>query len=239
VTTAPAPAEVRARVDAVWERIGAAGGDPERVRLVAVTKGFDAGVVRSALDAGLVDLGENYAQELVTKQAALDEDADGGQDDAGAGEERVPRWHFIGRLQSNKVRKIAPHVHLWQSVDRLSLASEIARRAPGAAVLAQVNLTGETTKGGCTPDGLPELLEGLAALGLEVRGLMTVGPLDAPEQARPAFRELRRLADAHGLPERSMGMSDDLEVAVEEGSTMVRVGSALFGPRPGPAGMGH
>lgn len=235
MTVAPTAADVRSRVDAVWERIRTAGGDPERVRLVAVTKGFDAQVVRTALDAGLVDLGENYAQELITKQTALEDEH--GEHGGAAG--RTLRWHFIGRLQGNKVRKVAPHVHLWQSVDRLSLGAEIARRAPGASVLAQVNLTGETTKGGCPPEQLPELLVGLTELGLDVQGLMTVGPLDVPERARPAFRELRRLADAHALPERSMGMSGDLEIAVEEGSTMVRVGSALFGPRPGPTRMGH
>jgi pyridoxal phosphate enzyme (YggS family) len=226
---APSADEVAARVEAVWERIRQAGGDRDRIRLVAVTKAFGADVVEAALAAGLVDLGENYAQELLAKQEAV----------AGEGQ---PRWHFIGRLQSNKVRKLAPFVSLWQSVDRLSLGEEIARRSPGAAVLAQVDLTEETTKGGCPPAQLAELLEGLTALGLDVRGLMTVGPLDAvdaPERARPVFRELRRLADAYGLAERSMGMSSDLEVAVEEGSTMVRVGSALFGPRPGPAGMRH
>jgi PLP dependent protein len=223
----PGPREVAARAEAVRARIARAGGDPAQVRLVAVTKGFDAAVARAAWEAGLVDLGENYAQELLTKQAALAE------------LEAGPRWHFIGRLQSNKVRRLAPHVHLWQSVDRLALGEEIARRAPGATVLAQVNLTGESAKGGCAPGELPGLVEALTGLGLDVQGLMTVGPLDVPEAARPAFRELRRLADALGLAERSMGMSDDLEVAVEEGSTMVRVGSALFGPRRGAVGVGH
>jgi PLP dependent protein len=223
--TAPSAVEVAARADAVRERIGRAGGDPDQVRLVAVTKAFGVEAVQSALDAGLADVGENYAQELLTKQAALPEPG--------------PRWHFIGRLQSNKVRKLAPHVHLWQSVDRLALGAEIARRAPGAAVLLQVNLTGETTKGGCPPGDVAALVEGLRDLGLDVRGLMTVGPLAEPERARPAFRELRRLADELGLAERSMGMSADLEVAVEEGTTMVRVGSALFGPRPGAREMRH
>lgn len=260
--TVPSPDEVATRAEAVRARIRRAGGDPARVRLVAVTKGFDAPVARVAREAGLTDLGENYAQELLAKQAALaGEDAasdapegERGQQAEGEGRDRRRvregqgeggggaggvRWHFIGRLQSNKVRKVAPYVHLWQSVDRLGLGEEIARRAPGAAVLVQVNSTGEATKGGCAPGELPGLVEALAGLGLDVRGLMTVGPLDEPEAARPAFRELRRLADGLGLAERSMGMSDDLEVAVEEGSTMVRVGSALFGPRPGAAGMRH
>jgi uncharacterized pyridoxal phosphate-containing UPF0001 family protein len=262
-------AEVAARADAVRDRIRRAGGDPEKVRLVAVTKGFDADAVRAALAAGLVDVGENYAQELTAKQAALAETLEPAPEaraigrgtgarttttepapearamDRGMGAGslgstvRAPRWHFIGRLQSNKVRQVAPYVTLWQSVDRLSLGQEIARRAPGAAVLAQVNVSGESTKGGCRPEELLGLLDGLRALGLDVQGLMTVGPLAAPEAARPGFRELRRLADLHGLAVRSMGMSDDLEVAVEEGSTMVRVGSALFGPRPGSVRMRH
>jgi pyridoxal phosphate enzyme (YggS family) len=230
--TAPSAAEVADRAEAVRERIRRAGGDPDQVRLLAVTKGFDAAAVRAALAAGLLDVGENYAQELLAKAEALAT--------AGAAEARpAPRWHFVGRLQSNKIRKLAPYVDLWQSVDRLTLGTEIARRAPGAAVLAQVNLTDETTKGGCPPAELPGLLDGLRALELDVRGLMTVGPLDAPETARPAFRELRRLSDEHGLAERSMGMSEDLEVAVEEGTTMVRVGTALFGPRPGAREMRH
>jgi PLP dependent protein len=215
-------AAVRRRITAAAER---AGRDPAGVTLVAVAKLHPVAAIRAALDAGVADVGENYAQELLTKQAAL----------SGA----APRWHFIGRLQSNKVRKLAPHVHLWQSVDRLALGAEIARRAPGAAVLLQVNLSRETTKGGCPPGDVPALVEGLRGLGLDIRGLMTVGPLAEPEHARPAFRQLRLLADEHGLAERSMGMTADLEVAVEEGTTMVRVGSALFGPRPGVREMRH
>jgi len=217
-----APAEVAARVAVVRDRIAAAGGDPAAVRLVAVTKGFGIEVVRAALAAGLVDLGENYAQELEAKAAGLGPDPD-----------HPPRWHFIGRLQRNKVRRIADQVALWQSVDRLSLGTEIAKRAPGASVLVQLDLTGEPNKGGCPPGSLPDLVQGLRDLGLDVRGLMGIGPLGEPEEARSGFRELSRLGDEHGLVERSMGMSADLEVAVEEGATMIRVGSGLFGPRPG------
>jgi PLP dependent protein len=226
-------AEVTARADQVRDRIRRAGGDAGRVRLVAVTKGFGREAVEAALAAGLFDVAENYAQELLAKAQDVQDVQDVTATGAG------PRWHFIGRLQSNKIRKLAPHVRLWQSVDRLSLGAEIARRAPGATVLVQVNLSGEATKGGCQPAELPDLLDGLRAEGLDVQGLMTVGPLDVAERARPAFRELRRLADQHGLPERSMGMSGDLEVAVEEGTTMVRVGSALFGPRPGATRVEH
>ena len=199
--------------------------------MVAVTKGFDVDAVRAALDAGLVDLGENYAQDLSAKVAALNREVDGAAPQ--------PRWHFVGRLQRNKVRKIAPYVAEWQSVDRLELGREIARRASGATVLVQVALTGEPTKGGCEPADVAGLLQGLRDAGLHVRGLMTIGPQGPPELARPAFRELRALADRHGLPEVSMGMSHDLEVAVAEGATMVRLGSALFGPRPDGLGVQH
>lgn len=226
-----APGDLRARVAAVRARIERAGGDPDRIRLVAVTKGFGADVVREALAAGLRDLGENYVQELTAKAAAVAEGANAGGE--------PPRWHMIGRLQRNKVRQAAAHVTLWHSVDRLALGAEIARRAPGAAVLAQVAATGEPSKGGCPPDQLPDLLAGLADAGLDVRGLMAIGPLAAPEVARPVFRLVRELADRHGLPERSMGMTADLEVAVEEGATIVRVGSALFGPRPVRAAARH
>jgi pyridoxal phosphate enzyme (YggS family) len=229
--SAPAGTDLTTRLDAVRQRIAAAGGDPARIELVAVTKGFGAAVVRTALDHGLVDIGESYAQEMAAKLddlAALD-----------APSTVEPRWHFVGRLQRNKVRKIAPFVSLWQSVDRLSLGAEIAHRAPGAAVLAQADLTGEESKGGCPEAQLPALVDGLRDLGLDVRGLMTIGPLGPPEDARPVFRKLRQLAERYEVVDCSMGMSADLEVAVEEGTTMVRLGSALFGPRPRTAGVRH
>ncbi|HEV7759936.1 MAG TPA: YggS family pyridoxal phosphate-dependent enzyme [Acidimicrobiales bacterium] len=228
MTGEPAP-DLAARLEAVHQRIAAAGGDPAAIRLVAVTKGFGADAVRAALDLGLIDIGESYAQEMTAKTAELDD----------VPPPVEPRWHFIGRLQSNKVRKIAPFVSLWHSVDRLSLGAEIAHRAPGAAVLAQVDLTGEESKGGCPESRLHALIDGLTDLGLAVRGLMTIGPLGPAEDARPVFRKLRELADRYDLVDCSMGMSADLEVAVEEGSTIVRLGSALFGPRPRTAGVRH
>jgi PLP dependent protein len=212
-------AEVAARLDGVRARIERAGGDPDAVTVVGVTKGFDATAVDAAVGAGLVDLGESYAQEMVEKVAAS----------AGV------RWHWVGRLQRNKVRQVADHVALWHSVDRIELGVEIARRAPGAAVLAQVNTSGEDTKGGCAPGATAALVADLRAEGLDVRGLMTVA-LRGPEGAASCFRTLRTLADDLGLPQRSMGMSDDLEAAVAEGATLVRVGTALFGPRGGGTG---
>ncbi|OWY59671.1 hypothetical protein B7486_73325, partial [cyanobacterium TDX16] len=148
----PTAAQVLAAADRVQARIAAAGGDPGRVRLLAVTKGFPVEVARTALDAGLVDLGENYAQDLVAKAEAL------------ADAVPAPRFHFIGRLQRNKVKHLAPHVALWQSIDRLELGAEVARRAPGAAVLAQVNPLAEPQKGGCPPDEVPALVAGLGEL---------------------------------------------------------------------------
>jgi pyridoxal phosphate enzyme (YggS family) len=210
--------EVPARLAALRERIAAAGGDPSRVTVVAVTKGFGVDAVRAAVGAGLVDVGENYAGELAAKMAAT----------SGLG----VRWHFLGHVQRNKVRRIAAGVHLWQGVDRPAAGEEIARRRPGAAVLVQVNLTGAPGRNGCRWEEAPALVEALAHLGLEVRGLMGVGPGGDPEAARPLFRRLAALAADLGLTEVSMGMSGDLEVAVQEGATMVRVGTALFGPRP-------
>lgn len=195
------------------------------VTIVAVTKGHPPEVAAAALAAGFVDLGESYAQELLPKAAAL------GAAPPGAALAAGPRWHFIGRLQSNKVRAIADVVHLWHTVDRASLAAEVAKRAPGARVLVQVDLAGLPGRGGCAPEGVDALVARCQDLGLDVRGLMGVGVPGEPEGARAGFRLLDRLASGSGLDERSIGMSADLEVAVEEGATLVRVGAALVGPR--------
>ncbi len=222
--SAPAPELLRERVEQVRNRIADAGGDPAAVTLLAVTKGFGPEVALAAASAGLGDLGENYAQELVAKAPVL----------ADAGHE--VRWHAIGRLQRNKVRSLAGVVALWQTVDRLDLGREIAKRAPGAAVLVQVNVSEEPQKGGCAPAETADLVAALVDSGLDVAGLMTVGRTGSPDEARAGFALLRRLADDLDLSVRSMGMSGDLDAAVAEGSTMVRVGSALFGPRPAVPG---
>jgi pyridoxal phosphate enzyme (YggS family) len=208
------------RLERVWNEVVDAGGRPDAITLVAVTKGFGPEVAELAARAGLVDLGENYAQELLAKAPVL---ADAGL---------AVRWHAIGRLQRNKVRQLAPEVHLWQAVDRTSLAREIAARAPGGRVLLQVNVSDEPQKGGLAPAAVPAAVQEARDLGLAVEGLMAVGRTGPPEEARPGFAVLRRLADRLDLPVRSMGMSTDLAVAVAEGSTMIRVGAALFGPRP-------
>jgi pyridoxal phosphate enzyme (YggS family) len=195
----------------VRERIARAGGSD--ITLVAVTKGFGADAVAAAVEAGITDCGENRVDELVAKY-----------------DPRV-RWHFVGHIQRRDVRR-AEGVGLWQSVDRLAAGAEIARRWPGAAALVQVNVSDEPQKHGCTFDEAPALVTALVDLGLDVRGVMAIGPAGDPEAARPGFRRLATLAAALDLHEVSMGMTDDLEVAVQEGSTMVRVGRALFGPRP-------
>jgi pyridoxal phosphate enzyme (YggS family) len=210
------PAHVRDAVAAVRDRIVAAGGGHE-VALLAVTKGFGADAIDAALAAGCTAIGENYAQELVAKR------------DAAAAAE----VHFIGQLQTNKVRQVAGLVQVYETVDRDRLAIEIAKRDPGAGVLVQVDTSGEPGKGGCPIGDLDELVAVVRDAGLDLRGLMTVGPTEGgAEAARPGFRAVRAALDRLGLEVCSMGMSDDLEVAVQEGSTQVRVGSALFGPRP-------
>ena len=214
---------IRVALDAVHDRIRAAGGD-ERVAVLAVTKGFPAEVIAAAIAAGCVAIGENYAQELVHKRAVIE-----------AFTPR-PEVHFIGQLQTNKVRQLVDLVDVYESVDRPSLVNELAKRAPGARVLIQVDATGEPGKGGCPLADLDHLVEQAVGSGLALRGLMTVGPTEGgPEAARPAFRAVRAAVDRLGLAVCSMGMTTDLEVAVEEGSTEIRVGTALFGMRPVPA----
>ena len=200
---------------AVRHRIERAGGDVAAITVVGA-KPPTVEACREAIAVGVVDLGENRAQELLAKAA----DVDGAH------------WHFIGRLQTNKVRSLAPLVGLWESVDRAELVEELARRAPAARVLVQVNISAEPQKGGCEPAGAAALVDRARTAGLQVLGLMGIGPEGDPERARSGFRLLAGLADDLDLPVRSMGMTSDLEVAVEEGSTMVRIGTALFGPRP-------
>ena len=219
-------AEARERIRAHQAR----GGWSHPVRIVAVTKSHGPEAVRAALAAGLQDIGENRVQEALGKQEAL-----GG----------LPvRWHLIGSLQRNKVRQVVGRFALIHSVDRASLAEELDRRiaAAGGApqpVLVEVNCSGEPAKGGVEPEALPGLLATIAGLPtLELRGLMTLAALsDAEKVQRAAFGRLRGLRETlqragYALPELSMGMSGDFPVAVEEGATLVRLGTLLFGERP-------
>ena len=221
-------AAVRARIDAAAR---ACGRDPASVTLVGVGKTQPAPALDAAWDAGLRDFGENYVQEWRAKADLL--------------AHRELRWHFIGGLQSNKVKYLVGRVHLVHSVDRASLLDEIAARSARAGlttgILIEVNVGNELTKSGCAESELEGLAARAASLpGVSLRGLMGIPPFLAPEEVRPHFRHLRRLRDglAARLPqlgpafaELSMGMSSDLEVAVEEGATFVRVGTDLFGAR--------
>lgn len=199
------------------------------VVLVGVTKTFSADAWLVARDAGCEAVGENYAQEIVTKHAEL---VSRGFDPAD-----LAPVHFIGHLQSNKVRQLFPLVGLWQTVDRPSLVAALAREQDRhghrAEILVQVNATGEEHKSGCAPGEVVGLVDEAARAGILVRGLMTVGPTSGdPVVTRRAFRTVAELSHGLGLGEISMGMSGDLDIAVEEGSTMVRIGTALFGQRP-------
>ncbi|NCG37214.1 MAG: YggS family pyridoxal phosphate-dependent enzyme [Actinobacteria bacterium] len=205
---------ISGRLTALRERISRIGG--ERVQIIGVTKTHDVELVRAAMAAGITEIGENYAQETVAKLTGLD---------------ARPTVHFIGQLQRNKVRKLVGLVDVWQTIDRIELGAEIAKRDPGARVMVQVDISGEDAKGGCLPADTGRLVDDLRGAGLDVIGLMGVGLLAEAAEARPGFRLLRSLVDELGLVECSMGMSGDLDIAVEEGSTMVRVGTGLFGHR--------
>lgn len=210
------PTAVSEHVESIRARIAAAGGSG--VELIAVTKTFGADAISAVVAAGCRAIGENYAQELVAKLG----DLPGGV---------RPEVHFIGRLQSNKVRLLAPHVDVWQSLDRASVIEEVARRAPAARVFIQVNVDLDPAKAGCAPADAQRLVEHAVAAGLSVDGLMTIGRQGADADVAAGFATLRGLADRLGLAGCSMGMSGDLELAVRAGATHVRVGSALFGLR--------
>ncbi len=204
------------RLAVVRERIRVAGGID--VTVLPVTKTFGIEACWAAVHAGCTAVGENYAQEVVAKLGDV---------------ERPFGVHFIGQLQTNKVRMLAPIVTLYETVDRASLVTELAKRVPGAQVLVQVAALDEAGKGGCALSEVPQLVASALDAGLDVLGLMTVGPTDGgPEAAREGFRAVRAMLDRLQLRVCSMGMTHDLEVAVQEGATQVRVGSALFGERP-------
>jgi hypothetical protein len=220
------------RVTAVRERIAravaSAGRAPESVRLVAVAKRHPASAVREAYDLGLRSFGENYAQELVSKAAEV-------------GTLPGIEWHMIGHLQTNKARHVAPVVAMVHTIDSAHVAAELGKRAAklGRTIgaLIEVNVAADAAKSGCTPDELPAIIDAVRATpNLELRGLMTMPPYnDDVETSRPFFARLRELQGRHGgpfaLPELSMGMSHDMEVAIAEGATIVRIGTAIFGER--------
>ncbi len=220
--------EVRERIRKACER---ASRKPETVQLIAVTKGFGVERIREAVEAGIQDIGENFVQELRAKRQELNDP--------------TVRWHFVGHLQSNKVKYIADFICLVHSLDHRSVAEEIDKR--GARIgrvieaLVEVNTSGEKSKFGVYPEASLEFVKALARYkNLKVKGLMTIGPfVPDPEDSRPAFRTLRQLRDEIAsagidnveMRELSMGMTKDFEVAIEEGATLVRIGTAIFGPR--------
>ncbi len=227
----PSPERIRGRHDRLLGRLRATaeanGHDPERLRIVAVTKTWPIEVARAAVDAGITLLGESRVQEAEAKISALPD----------------AEWHFIGRLQSNKARRAVRAFAAIHSIDSLELLRKIhelmAEEGRSRQLLVQVNVTGERTKAGMSPGALlaPEAVALLAETG--VIGLMTIAPMGAPgAEVRAAFRGLRELRDrleqaaGIGLPELSMGMTADAEAAAAEGATLVRTGTALFGPRP-------
>lgn len=215
---------VRARIAGA---AAACGRDPASVRLVAVSKTKPAEAIREAYAAGQRDFGENYAQELAEKAKLLADLED-------------LRWHFIGHMQSNKAKLIAPIAAVVHSVDAPSLAKELGKRAATAGrtidALVEVNVGGEATKSGCAPSDIEEVCAAIEAQpALRLRGVMTMPPPDDLAVAKKVFETLVSLRNLHGgvkrLPELSMGMTGDLEIAIACGATMVRVGTAIFGAR--------
>jgi PLP dependent protein len=211
--------EIAQRIILVRERIARTGRNPDDIVIVAVTKGFGAETCRAAVEAGLRVLGENRVHEAKVKMEVVPD----------------AEWHLIGHLQTNKVRQAAGRFALIHSVDSVRLAAELARADPQQAVLLEVNVARETQKHGADPDLALEAAIAVSSL-VQLRGLMAMGPSQG--DPAPAFKELRQLRDeaeqrlGKRLPVLSMGMSGDFEAAVEAGSTMVRLGQALFGPRP-------
>jgi hypothetical protein len=247
MTLAARLAAVQGRVTAALARAGRPAG---AARIVAVTKKHPAETVAAARDAGVRDVGENYAQEMVAKLDALGLGSGTLPLDWPPAGEDALRWHFIGQLQRNKVKYVVGRAALIHAVDSEALAREIAHHAEARGlvqpVLIAVSLGGEEQKSGVTPDALPGLLAAVDGLAhLACVGLMTMPPLaQAPEDSRPYFRRLAALRDAlatgaRPLTELSMGTTDDFEVALEEGATLVRIGTAIFGARPAAAGAGH
>jgi len=215
------------RIDQVERRIqtavGRAGRTRDQVTLVAVTKKFPAAVICEAYSLGLRVFGENYVQEFAEKHPAL-----AGLADA--------QFHFIGHLQSNKARQATELFHTVETVDSEKLARRLDEGGKPLEVMIEVKLSPEGTKAGAAPEVLPSLIDAIRACpNLQLTGLMTMPPWNPdPETTRPYFRRLAELGRTHGLLKLSMGMSHDFEAAIEEGATHIRVGTALFGPRPKP-----
>ena len=185
--------------------------------LLPVTKGFGAEEVQAMLEVGLTQVGESYAQEVIEKAQIFNDN-------------RIA-WHMVGRVQSNKVRKLSETISLWHSVDRKDLITEISKRKKDSKVLIQVDMNNRPQQGGCSLEEVPELIEFASSKGLKVDGLMTIGVDQDVEATKRAFSGLAKLAESMGLREISMGMSDDYEMAIDHGATILRVGRGIFGER--------
>lgn len=209
---------IRDRLGTIRRRIVAAGGDVDAVRVVAVAKSFPAAAIRAAHRAGLVDFGENYADELGAKAVELGDLPD-------------ISWRFIGAIQRNKLARLAPYVSCYEGVTRIEEARDIARRAAGASVFVEVDTTGDPRRNGVSPAEVPAIVAALRELPLVVDGLMTVAPPGGGSAAEKCFRLVAELARDLGLRQCSMGMSEDFEIAVGAGATEIRVGTSLFGHR--------
>ena len=220
---------LRERLNQVEERIHSAveraGRRRSEITLIAVTKKFPASVTLEAYGLGLRHFGENYVQEFEAKHAALASLTGSGTDAA---------FHLIGHLQSNKTRIAGELFQVIETVDSEKLARRLDQTGKPLEVMIEVKLSAEESKAGAAPEALPALIDAIRDCpNLRLTGLMTMPPWsDDAEQTRPYFRKLAALARAHGLPKLSMGMSHDLEAAIEEGATHIRIGTALFGPRP-------
>ena len=214
VTSETYSEEIKERLQEINKIIDAKAQNP--VTLIGVTKGFTHEEVNIASELGIKNFGENYAQELLTKNPLVDPEIS---------------WHYIGQLQSNKVRKISHLVDVWHSVTSLKLAREIHKRNDQAQILLQVSLMGPSNSKGFEVEQLPQLISELRDMNIDISGLMTMGVPGDMVATRVVFKELRKLADTFELPECSMGMSDDFEIALESGASMIRVGSAIFGNR--------
>ena len=206
--------EIKERLQEINKIIDAKAQNP--VTLIGVTKGFTHEEVNIASELGIKNFGENYAQELLTKNPLVDPEIS---------------WHYIGQLQSNKIRKISHLVDVWHSVTSLKLAREIHKRNDQAQILLQVSLMGPSNSKGFEVEQLPQLISELRDMNIDISGLMTMGVPGDMVATRVVFKELRKLADTFELPECSMGMSGDFEIALESGASMIRVGSAIFGNR--------
>ena len=214
VTSETYSEEIKERLEKINEIIDAKAQNP--VTLIGVTKGFTHEEVNIASELGIKNFGENYAQELLTKNPLVDPEIS---------------WHYIGQLQSNKIRKISHLVDVWHSVTSLKLAREIHKRNDQAQILLQVSLMGPSNSKGFEVEQLPQLISELRDMNIDISGLMTMGVPGDKVATRVVFKELRKLADTFELPECSMGMSGDFEIALESGASMIRVGSAIFGNR--------